>query len=231
MDTNKEVDRDEEGLLDTDEPTLDDANPSLKSDDGDGNADDTNRHVTDPEVISFDLTPIENNMPRDYIDIAVAFPCPRVSYFEVQRLETERETFGAFYQALQRWPFLAGTIKVVKGAEGDRLTLVHLRGLTRDIVSRLYKIQPPVGDHCEAITSPHDAPLTCYRSDCFFDHDQDVDNADGFPPVTLQINFKDGMLVLGFSLSRVMFDGLAINNFLRQYLRNTARYRTTHPGL
>ncbi|KAJ4327591.1 hypothetical protein N0V84_001980 [Fusarium piperis] len=231
MDTTAEAKWDEESALDADGSLLDDSGPDLKSDDGDGNTDDTNSHATDPEVISFDLTPIENNMPQDYIDIAVAFPCPRVSYFEVQRLETERETFRAFYQALQRWPFLAGNIKVVKGAGGDRLTLLHSRGLTRDIVSRLYKIQTPSRDHCEAIVSPHDAPMTSYRSDCFFHHDQDVGNADGFPPVTLQINFKDGMLVLGFSLSRVLFDGLAINNFLRQYLRNTARYRTTHPDM
>ncbi|RSL53887.1 hypothetical protein CEP54_010177 [Fusarium duplospermum] len=231
MDTTTEANRDEESPLDADGSLMDDVGPDPKSDDDDGNADDTNSsHVTDPEVISMDLTPIENNMPRDYIDIAVAFPCPRVSYFEAQLLETERETFRAFYQALQRWPFLAGTIKVTKGEHGDKLTLVHSRGLTRDIVSRLYNVQLPRGGGCEeAIISPHDAPMSCFRRDCFFPHDQDVDNADDFPPVTLQINFKDGMLVLGFSLNRVMFDGLAINNFLRQYLRNTARYRTTHP--
>ncbi|KAL2677036.1 hypothetical protein Neosp_010803 [[Neocosmospora] mangrovei] len=229
MDTANEAKRDEKSLLDANGSPWEDIGPDLKSDDDDENTDDTNSHITDPEVISMDLTPIENNMPRDYIDIAVAFPCPCVSYFAVQRIETERETFRAFYQALQRWPFLAGTIKVVKGEHGDKLTLVHSRGLTRDIVKRLYKLQFPSDDSCtEAIVSPHDAPLNCFRSDCFFDHDQAVD-ADGFPPVTLQINFKNGMLVLGFSLSRVLFDGLAVNNFLRQYLRNTARYRTTHP--
>ncbi|KAI8714579.1 hypothetical protein NCS52_01178000 [Fusarium sp. LHS14.1] len=229
MDTTNEAKRDEESLLGAAGSPWEDIGPDLESNDGDENTDDTNSHITDPEVISMDLTPIENNMPRDYIDIAVAFPCPCVSYFAVQRIETERETFRAFYQALQRWPFLAGTIKVVKGEHGDKLTLVHSRGLTRDIVKRLYKLRFPSDDSCnEAIVSPHDAPLNCFRSDCFFDHRQVVD-ADGFPPVTLQINFKDGMLVLGFSLSRVLFDGLAINNFLRQYLRNTARYRTTHP--
>ncbi|KAM0434131.1 hypothetical protein ACHAPT_004076 [Fusarium lateritium] len=228
MDKTTEAKRDNNSPLDADGSSLDYLGSGSKSDDGDGNADDTGSHNSDPEVISLDLTPIENNMPRDYIDIAVTFACPRVSYIEAQLFETERETFRAFYQTLQRWPFLAGSFKVVKGDKGEKLTLVHAKGLTRTIVSRLFKVQQPSGDPCEALISPVEAHLTEYTSDCFFEHDQDVDNANNFPPVTLQINFKEGLLVLGFSLSRVIFDGMAINNFLRQYLRNTGSYRTTH---
>ncbi|KAJ3518916.1 hypothetical protein NM208_g14333 [Fusarium decemcellulare] len=180
-------------------------------------------HELDSSAQTLKLTVIEQNAPRDYIRIAMAFPCPRTPYFEHQFQEIYDAVLRAFCRTVEHWPFLAGRFKVSDTAFDEKITLVYPKVVDKQSLTHLLTmVEPPSNGMPKAAREEmYTARLGIFKKERFSMKHHGPENHEPSPPVKITISLAGGMLVLGFSLSEVIFDALSIQNFFRKFLEST----------
>ncbi|KAF5025979.1 hypothetical protein F66182_1947 [Fusarium sp. NRRL 66182] len=178
-------------------------------------------HHGDDNKRIMELTPIEKNAKRDYIRISMVFPCPIVSYPDLQESELRREVWNAFSKALLHWPFLAGSFKNVATDAGAWLTLVYPSVVNKDDIYSRYSMSPIPRVPRKAHHPIYTMPLELFRRDNSALSNHNPEQGAAFVPVALNTRLMEGVLVLSFAFSEVIFDAQSIHNFFREFLHHT----------
>lgn len=157
------------------------------------------------------LTAIEQNAPRDYIRIAVVFPYNRQdSIAGLQVFNIKRSISQTFAKTLLHWPFLAGRFET-SSEDPTKLRLFYTPGAEHH--SEQLQCREP--DLKEDRKVHHLSIEDCDRSR--FASENEPEPGDEFSPVTVKVTFCNGLLILGFAFSAILFDGEFIHNFLEKF--------------
>ncbi|KAF7544031.1 hypothetical protein G7Z17_g10277 [Cylindrodendrum hubeiense] len=170
--------------------------------------------------LTLELSPLEQSAPRRYIRIAMALPWAQHDNFLSMQLEEVRKFIGeAFFKTLQHWPFLGGCF-YPSTRDASKLKLRYPENLDRRELTRLVRIQAPDESNTIIRGNLYRLEMETFGKERFVWED-DPEYGDWFPPVTVKISFVDSVIVLGFAFSEVIFDGEFLQNFFRQFTRNT----------
>lgn len=172
-----------------------------------------------------ELTPIEEHAGRGYIRISMA-----TSYgTTLGKLwrdydNTAIQVKEAFCQTLERWPILSGTFGMTRSDGQERLVLFYSNSMVvwETNVNARFTQDFPLDTSVRECKDVHDLPLDPFllKHSALPDHDPDKDDLD--VPVAIRVRLiKEGAFVISFAFSEIIFDGLSIQNFLREFLLST----------
>ncbi|KAJ4255429.1 hypothetical protein NW762_009424 [Fusarium torreyae] len=177
------------------------------------------------------LTPIEKNARRDYIRIAMILLYPQTSYLRIQVSTLGHEIHQAFTSTIRHWPFLAGWFKTVTTDAEPEWALVYPRIVRPDDFSRAFatdEVTVRLGNTLKSHMI-YKLRLNCFTKENSALPTHNPDQHGPGMPVALRVKLGNGLLILNFAFSELMFDAQFIHNFFREFLNNTDTVLATLP--
>ncbi|KAH7165871.1 hypothetical protein EDB81DRAFT_878233 [Dactylonectria macrodidyma] len=169
--------------------------------------------------LSLELSPLEQSAPRRYIRIAMAM---NWDYHPEIELQQQDDVYGcvsdAFLETIERWPYLSGSF-FLSDIDAGMLQLryperVDKRNLGQRVHVRCIAIWDPA-----QVANLYHLEMSSFGRNRFRWGGAPI--LDGFPPVTANITFDRGAVIIGWSFSEAIFDGEAIRNFFDAFILST----------
>ncbi|RFU73360.1 mfs multidrug transporter [Trichoderma arundinaceum] len=166
-----------------------------------------------PELISFELTPIEHNGNRRYKRVAIVLPLSLSGndlYGETTMIE--QCTLRALFDTIVAWPILGGCVRVSGERYGKLTMLARVPSTYTQPRTDLMDIHVPSANNpgVEELISQ-----VCANSlgKDFFPSERALNLGTGMPVVMVKLTFLATHLVMGFSFYEVVTDGESISRF------------------
>ncbi|KAL7790926.1 hypothetical protein V8C37DRAFT_417289 [Trichoderma ceciliae] len=167
-----------------------------------------------PDIIDFELTPIEHNGPRRYKRVALVLPLLLTGTdFLGETAMVEQCTLRALFDTIVAWPILGGSVRV-SGERYGKLTMLARVPSTYNTQPRadLMDVYSPSGAEAGAQELISQVYTNSLGKD-FFPAERRLTLSAGMPTVMLKMTFLANRLVLGFSFYEAVADGESISRF------------------
>lgn len=177
------------------------------------------------------LTALEQNAPRRYINIAMAFSCHRWEGLEIiYYADIKCQVTKAFINTLDHWPFLAGCFRR-SDTEPGKLIIKYQQNIDKRAAQNLVEFKAPERGVDHAYKEVYALPMAEIGKERFPFAESEDDGLDPILPVALTISFVNNVLVLGFAFSETLFDAEFIQLFFKEFIKNTRGTGSQAQGL
>lgn len=166
-----------------------------------------------PDILNFDLTPIEHNGARQYKRVAFVLPLFLSGRdFLGETTTAEQCAIKALFDTIVAWPILGGCVRTSGEQLGKLTMLARVPSTYTQPRNDLMDVNAPIGNEAGGQLAIAQLGANSLRRD-FFATERGLTLSTGMPAVMLKVTFLGNRIVMAFSFYEAISDNAFISQF------------------